>query len=99
MLSKFTRFDSEDVYLFISKFQKIYMMIKLQHLLKDITKLFFFPFTLKNNAKKWLHSMTTEPITSGDKFAAIFLKEYNPMHMATKIRNNINQFCQILGNP
>lgn len=44
MLSKFTRFDSIDAYLFINKFQKVYVIIKLQHLSDDAIKLHFITF-------------------------------------------------------
>lgn len=52
MLSKFIGSDSEDTYLFISDFQKVYFMIKLQHLLEDPIKLRFIPFALEDSTKK-----------------------------------------------
>lgn len=54
MLPTFTGSDSEDVYLFISEFQEMCVMIKQQHLSEDTINLRFIPFALNDDAKKWL---------------------------------------------
>lgn len=64
MLPKFTRSDFENAFIFISKFKEVYVMIKLQHMLKDAIKLHFILFALKDNAKMWLYSVLIGSITS-----------------------------------
>ena len=58
MLPKFSNLESEDAYRFIKEFE-ICAMMKIQQLSHDAVKLRFIPFSLRNNAKKWLYSMTT----------------------------------------
>lgn len=65
-------------------------MIKQKHLSKDAINLHFIQFALKNNAKKWLYSMSTDSITSWGEFNIVFLKKYYPTYKATEIRNAIN---------
>ena len=58
MLPKFHRMDSEDAYMFISEFEEVCTMLKIQQLTEDAIKLRFIPFALKDHAKKWLYSLT-----------------------------------------
>lgn len=95
ILSKLTRSDLEYIYHFISEFQEVYAMTKLQYLQEDTIKFYFIMFAIKDNAKKWLHNMPTNSITSWDEFITMFLKEYDPTYKTTKIKNAINHFRQI----
>ena len=51
MLPKFAGQESEDAYVFISEFEEVCSMMKLQQLSDDAIKLRFVPFALKENAK------------------------------------------------
>ena len=52
MLPKFHGMDSEDTYVFITEFEEVCAMFKIQQLSEDTVKLRFIPFSLKDNAKK-----------------------------------------------
>ena len=51
MLPKFTGSDSEDVYIFISEFEEVCVMMKVQQLSYDAIRLRFITFALTDNAK------------------------------------------------
>jgi len=99
MLPKFTGMDSEDAYMFVSDFEEVCAMVKIQQLTDDAIKLRFIPFALKDNAKKWLSSLPTNSISTWEEFVTVFLKKYYPRHKTAKLRNEINQFHQIAGEP
>jgi len=99
MLPKFYGKESEDAYMFISEFEEVCTMLKIQHLSEDAIKLRFIPFALRDNAKKWLYSLATNSVTTWKEFITIFLKKYYPMHKTAKIRSEINQFRQKSGEP
>ena len=52
MLPKFCDLESENAYIFISEFEEVCTMFKIQHLSEDAIKLRFIPFALKDNMKK-----------------------------------------------
>jgi len=62
-LPKFYSLESEDVYIFIREFEKVCLMMKIPHLLDDVIRLRFVPFSLKDLAKKWLYNLATGSIT------------------------------------
>ena len=51
MLPKFTGSDSEDAYIFISEFEEVCVMMKVQQLSDDAIRLRFITFALTDNAK------------------------------------------------
>ena len=57
MLPKFHGMDSEDTYIFLTEFEEVCAMFKIQQLSEDAVKLRFIPFSLKDNAKKWMNSL------------------------------------------
>jgi len=69
-------------------------MMKVQQLSDDAVKLWFVPFALRDNAKKWLYSLATNSITMLAEFVTVFLKKFFPMHKAARIWSEINQFRQ-----
>jgi len=73
MLPKFSGLESEDAYIFFSEFEDVCAMMSIQQLSDDAFKLRFIPFSLRDNAKKWLYSLTTNSITTRAKFVAVFL--------------------------
>ena len=90
MFPNFYGLEYEDAYMFISEFEEVCVM-KIQQLGDDAIKLRFIPFSRRDNAKKWLYTLTTNS-TTWAKFVATFLKFF-PMHK-TRIRSEINQFRQ-----
>jgi len=84
MLPKFTSSDSKDTYMFISEFQEVYVMMKIQQLCDDANKLRFIPFSLKGNSNKWLYNLPTNLISKWDEFVKIFLKKFYPIHKKSR---------------
>jgi len=78
----------------ISEYKEVCTVMKIQRLSDDAIKLRFIPFSLRDNAKKWLYSMATNSIITWAKFIAIFQKKFFPMHKTTMIQSEINQFRQ-----
>jgi hypothetical protein len=74
-------------------------MFKIQQLTGDAVKLRFIPFSLRDAAKKWLYSLSTNSISTWNEFISIFLKKIFPMHKTARIRSEINQFRQIPSEP
>ena len=50
-------------------------MMRIRQLSEDGVKLRFIPFSLRDNAKKWLYSLSTNSITTWAEFVAVFLKK------------------------
>ena len=99
MLPRFSGLESEDAYVFISEFEQLCSMMRLQQLSDDAIKLRFVPFALKDNAKKWLYSIPTNSITTWEEFTKVFLKKFYPNHKTARYRNEINQFRQKAKEP
>jgi len=99
MLPKFLGNETEDAYIFISEFEEVCIMIKMRELTEDAIKLRFIPFALKDKAKKWLYSLPTNSISTWDEFVTVFLKKFFPIHKTVKIRNSIQNFKIIPGEP
>ena len=95
MLLRFTEVEGSDPYLFIQEFEEVCSLQNFQQLSEDSVRLRLINFALKENAKKWLHSLPINYISTWEGFVSIFLKKYFPNHKANKkLRNEINQFQQ-----
>jgi len=94
MLPKFSRLESKDAYMFINEFEEVCAMMRIKQLSEDRVKLRFIPFSFRDNAKKWLYSLTTNSITTWAEFVSVFLKKFFPMHKTARIRSEIYQFRQ-----
>ena len=65
----------------------------------DAIRLGFILFAQKDNAKKWVYCLPTNSISKWDEFVKTFLKKFYSMHKMARIRNAINQFQQVGGEP
>ena len=75
MLSKFTELD--DAYLLLSEFEELCNMIHFHNVHIDVVKLRFVPFGLKDNAKRWMHSLPTNSFSSWNDFVKVcFVKMF-----------------------
>ena len=57
-------------------------------------RLRIFPYSLKDRAKAWLHSLPTGSITTLNNLATKFLAKYFPPARTGKLRNDITSFVQ-----
>src|SRR6516165_2441557 len=81
-----------DAYVFIREFEEVCgSMTRTQ---QDAVNLRYIPFALKDDSKKWLYSLPNNSIHTWEEFVRVFLKKYYPNSKTTKIRNEINLFCQ-----
>jgi len=69
-------------------------MIRFHNVHIDVVKLRFVPFSLKDNAKRWMYSLPANSISSCNDFVKVFLRKYFPNGKTIKLRNEINQFIQ-----
>ena len=99
ILPKFSGLDTDNAYLFINEFEDVCAMSKIKQLSEDAIKLRFIPFSLKDAAKKWMYSLTSNSISTWNEFISVFLKKYFPNHKTAQLRNKINQFRQIPDEP
>ncbi|GAV62569.1 hypothetical protein CFOL_v3_06092 [Cephalotus follicularis] len=64
MLPSFYGLANEEPYKHLDEFIEIYSTFKIQNLSEDALKLILFPFSLKDRAKQWLHSLDSVIITT-----------------------------------
>jgi len=64
ILLKFSGLESDDAYMFISEFEEVCAMMKIQQLSDVAIKLRLIPFALRDNTKKWLYSLAINSITT-----------------------------------
>lgn len=60
----------------------------------DMVRLRLSPFTLRDKAKNWLHSLPARSITTWDKLTQKFLAKFFPPIKTAKMRNDITSFSQ-----
>jgi len=84
----------EDPNLHISVFIEVCDTLKLNKVSTDVIQLHLFPFSLRDKARAWLHSLPSGYITAWDKLTRAFLaKFFSPSKMAS-LRNQIIKFTQ-----
>ena len=66
---------------------------------KDVVRLRFIPFALKDTAKKLLYSLPVGSVSSWDDFVKVFFKKILPNHKTTLIKKYIMQFRQETNEP
>ncbi|GAV85744.1 hypothetical protein CFOL_v3_29178, partial [Cephalotus follicularis] len=64
MLRSFYGLSNEEPYKHLDEFIEICSTFKIQNLSEDALKLILFPFSLKDRAKQWLHSLDSVIITT-----------------------------------
>ncbi|KAL8110327.1 hypothetical protein AgCh_026159 [Apium graveolens] len=88
---------TEDPNMHIRDFIEIYDTFKFNGVFEDTVKLRLFPFSLRDKAKSWLHSLPNGLITTWEDLAQKFLTKFFPMAKTAAIRNAITQFAQQSG--
>ncbi|KAL8149007.1 hypothetical protein AgCh_006138 [Apium graveolens] len=85
---------TEDPNMHIIDFIKICDTFKFNGVCEDAIKLRLFPFSLRDKAKCWLHSLPPGSITKWEDLAQKFLTKLFPMEKTAAIRNALTQFAQ-----
>ena len=81
----------------IRNFIEICDTFKFNNVSEDAVKLSLFPFSLRDKAKGWLHSLPARSITTWEELAQKFLTKFLPMAKTAAIRNALTQFAQQTG--
>jgi hypothetical protein len=93
LLPKFHGLDSESPYLHLKEFDEVIATLHLNNVTDDVVKLTLFPFSLKEKAKSWLHSLRPSTIGTWQVMTREFLKKFFPTHKTNTLRRNIMNFA------
>lgn len=87
----------EDPHEHIRTFLEYCNTLKLNGVSPDAIKLSLFPFSLRDGAKTWLHSLPSSLTDTWDHLLQAFLERYFPPTRAAEYRDNITRFAQYGG--
>ncbi|KAL6178971.1 hypothetical protein ACLB2K_050487 [Fragaria x ananassa] len=93
-LPKYTGSPSEDPNVHIREFLDICKLQTIANLPPEGLKLLLFPFSLKDDAKRWLYSLPAGIITTWYGMVKKFLKQFFPAQLTKKLRREIQNFTQ-----
>ncbi|XP_026445241.1 uncharacterized protein LOC113345782 [Papaver somniferum] len=93
-LPKFHGLDSESPYKHLKEFDEVCTTMPFVAVTQDVVKLKLFPFSLKEKAKTWLHSLRPNTIRTWNEMTREFLKKFFSIHKTTTLRKNIMNFYQ-----
>ena len=88
---------TEDPNMHIRNFIEICDTFKFNNVSEDAVKLRLFPFSLRDKAKGWSHSLPAGSITTWKELAQKFLTKLFPMAKTAAIKNALTQFAQQTG--
>jgi len=69
-------------------------ILKLNGVSPNAIHLRLFPFSLRDKARAWLHSLPSRWITTWDELTRAFLAKFFPMSKTASLRNKITNFKQ-----
>ena len=85
---------TEDPNLHLEIFLQYCDTLKLHNVSPDAIRLRLFPFSLRDKARAWLHSLPTGSITTWEQMEQCFLEKYFPPSKTARLRNEITSFAQ-----
>ncbi|KAG9442016.1 hypothetical protein H6P81_017870 [Aristolochia fimbriata] len=91
---QFGGLSNEDPNEHIEKFLEICDTFKFKDVTNEAVWLRLFPFTLRDRAKNWYHTLPPESIRTWDELQRKFLGKYFPPAKTIKLRNAISNFMQ-----
>ena len=94
MLPSFYGRTNENPHNHLNEFIEICSTIQKGGVSDDVVKLRLFPFSLKDKAKQWLHSLPDATITSWDELQQKFLIKFYPMEKTLATRKELANFMQ-----
>nr|GEX40384.1 reverse transcriptase domain-containing protein [Tanacetum cinerariifolium] len=68
--------------------------IKVNGVIDDALRLYLFPHSLTHHATAWFDRLLRNSINTFEQMAKMFLGKYFPPSMATKLRNEVINFCE-----
>jgi len=89
--NQFSRSPTEDPNLHISTFFRLSVTYKAN---QEVVRLHLFPFSLKDKANTWFHSLEVGSITSWDQMWRAFLGRFFPRSKTAQLRAKLYQFTQ-----
>eukprot|EP00268_Persea_americana_P041107 TRINITY_DN4093_c0_g3_i1.p1 TRINITY_DN4093_c0_g3~~TRINITY_DN4093_c0_g3_i1.p1 ORF type:complete len:157 (+),score=5.03 TRINITY_DN4093_c0_g3_i1:792-1262(+) len=89
LLPKFHGLDSESAYSHLREFEEVCATLHFNNIGEDIVKFRLFPFSLKEKAKIWLHSLRPNSITTWNVMVREFLKKFFPLYKTNTLRRHI----------
>jgi len=92
--SQFGGTPLEDPNLHLSVFLEVCDTLKLNGISTDAICLRLFPFSLRDKARVWLHSLLSGCIITWDELKRSFLAKFFAPSKATSLRNQITNFTQ-----
>ena len=92
--SQFGGSSMEDPNLHLSIFLEVCDMLKLNGVSTDAICLRLFPFSLKDKARAWLHSLPPDSIRIWEELTRAFLAKFFPPSKTANLRNQITTFTQ-----
>jgi len=68
--------------------------LKLNGVSTDAIRLHLFPFSLKDKARTWLHSLPSDSIGTWDELTRAFIAKFFPPSKTASLRNQITTFTE-----
>ncbi|KAG9444879.1 hypothetical protein H6P81_016219 [Aristolochia fimbriata] len=89
---QFGGLSNEDPNEHIEKFLEICDTFRFKDVINEAVWLRIFPFTLRDRAKSWYHTLPPESIRTWEELQRKFLGRYFPLAKTIKLRNAISNF-------
>ena len=93
--SQFGGTPLKDLNLHLLVFSEVCDTLKLNGVSTDAIHLCLFPFSLRDKARAWLHSLPSGCITTWDELTRAFLAKFFPRSKTASFRNQTTNFTQI----
>jgi len=90
--SQFGGSPMEDPNLHLSMFLEVCDTLKINGTSTDVIRLRLFPFSLRDKARAWLHSLPPGSISTWDELTKAFLAKFFPPSKTASLRNQITSF-------
>jgi len=84
----------EDPNLHLSVFLEVCDTLKINEASTDAILLRLFPFSLRDKARAWVHSLPPGSISTWEELTMAFLAKFFPPSKTVSLRNHITSFTQ-----